>query len=91
MKYVVMCRDELGDCFRAHGSKALEAEYTYPSIDWDNEIDTEVFYAWQSALEDKLQEEWERIYGPESRVFLERKFSDMSLSDWARLGYDVGL
>lgn len=86
-QYVVMYRDELGDCFRAYGSEALEREYTYPSVNWDDELEVDVFYMWQSALEDKLQEEWERIYGPESQVFLERKFSDMSLGEWRALGY----
>ena len=89
MKYVVMGRDELGDVFRAFGSKALEAVYTYPAIDWEDDLQVDVFYMWKSALEDRLQEEWEKIYGPESQMFLEREYSDMSLSDWARLGYDV--
>lgn len=89
MRYVVMVRDELGHPMRAFGSKALETVYTYPAIDWEDEIQTDVFYMWQSALEERLQEEWEKIYGPESHIFLEREYSDMSLSDWARLGYDV--
>lgn len=90
-KYVVMVRDELGECERAFGSPNLEREYTYPSIDWDNELDVEMFYTWQSALEQLLQEEWEKLFGPESIVFLERKFSDMSLGEWGRLGYDTSI
>ena len=90
-KYVVMYRDELGDCYRAYGSEALEKEYTYPDVDWDNELEVDVFYMWQAALEERLNEEWCKGFpeGRESHVFLERKYSDMSLSDWARLGYDV--
>lgn len=90
-KYIVMIKDEVGEVMRAHGSQALEKEYSYPDVDWDNELETEVFYAWQYELECRLQEEWEKIYGPECQVFLERKFSDMSLADWARLDYNTDL
>ena len=90
-KYVVMVKDELGEVMRAYGSPSLEKEYIYPDVDWDNEVDTDVFYAWQYELERRLQEEWEKIFGPECQVFLERKFSDMSLADWKHLGYGPDL
>ena len=86
-KYVVMIRGECGEIERAFGSPNLEREYTYPAVDWDNELDVEMFYTWQSALEELLQKEWEELFGPESMVFLERKFSDMSLSEWSRYGF----
>lgn len=89
MKYVVMVKDELGEVMRAYGSPSLEKEYSYPDVDWDNELETEVFYSWQCELERLLQEEWEKTFGPECQVFLERKFSDMSLADWEHLGYDT--
>lgn len=89
MKYIVMGRDELGDCFRAYGTPNLEKTYVYPAFDWNDEDMIIAFYAWKDNIEERLQEEWESICGPESRVFLEREYADMSLSDWARLGYDV--
>ena len=88
-KYVVMVRDELGDCSRAYGSPNLEKEYTFPAFDWEDEDMVIAFNAWQDGIESRLQEEWKRIYGEESTIFLERKYSDMSLSDWARLGFDT--
>lgn len=90
MVYVVMFRDELGEEQRAFGSPNLEREWKYASVDWDNEIEVQAFYAWKDSIEDMLQTEWEGLYGEESTVFLERKYSDMSMSDWARLGYYTG-
>lgn len=87
MRYVVMVKDELGEDSRAYGSPALEKVYEYPAIDWEDEIAVDAFYYWKNRVEDKLQEEWENIYGPESRIFLEREYSDMSLSEWRALGY----
>ena len=92
MKYVVMVRDNLyryeDDDRRASGSPALEKEYTYPEIDWNNECEVDAFNCWKYGLEEALQKEWEKIYGPESTVFLERKYSDMSIADWRALGYE---
>lgn len=87
MIYVVMVRDELGEDERAFGSPSLEKEYNFPAIDWDDEDMVEAFYTWKANIEERLQNEWEELYGEESRVFLERKYSDMSMSDWRRLGY----
>ena len=88
-KYVVMVRDELGDVSRAFGSPNLEKEYVYPAFDWEDEDMVVAFDAWQSNIETRLQNEWESIFGPECQVFLERKLSDLSLGEWAQLGFDT--
>ena len=90
MKYVVMFRDECGEVVRAFGSPNLEKEYTYPTVDWNNELEVDMFYTWQARLEELLQKEWEEHFGPECQIFLERKFSDMSLGEWANYGYYSG-
>ena len=89
MVYVVMIRDELGDVSRAFGSPNLEREYVYPAFDWEDEDMVVAFDAWQSNIEERLQNEWEHIFGPECQVFLERKLSDLSLGEWAQLGFDT--
>ena len=81
MKYVVMVKDELGDDFRAYGTPFLEAEHEFPSFEEDNEAMCDAFYAWVSSIEERAQLEWEQVFGPECRVFLERKASDYSLSE----------
>lgn len=73
MTFVVMVRDECGDDFRAYGSYNLERKYHYPTLDWDNDIEVEAFYAWETAIVAKLQEEWEAKFGEECSVFLEEE------------------
>ena len=50
----------------------------------------DAFAAWKNNLETRGQKDWEQKFGPESRVFLERQYSDMSLGDWQRMGYGGG-
>ena len=85
MKYVAMKKDELGfenRCF------LFENEiYEFPAFDSDNDAMFIAFHAWKDAIEERLNKEWQEKYGSESYIFLERLYSDMSLSDWRKLGY----
>lgn len=87
MKFVFMITDECGDDSRAYGSSFLESVHEFPAFDADDEAMQAAFDAWKLSLVTKAQEEWNHIYGPESRIFLERLYSDMSMGDWRRLGY----
>ena len=79
--YVFMRRDELGEEVRAHGSDFLEAEHSFPAFDEEDEAMFSAFTAWSDSLETRGQEEWEELYGPESKIFLEEKYS----SQFARM------
>jgi len=87
MKFIFMYRDELGHESRAYGSEFLEKIHEFPNYDSDDEAMTEAFYVWKNMTEDKGNKEWRNIFGSESTVFLEREHSDMSMSDWHKLGY----
>lgn len=86
-KYVFMVRDELGDDHRAFGTEFLSGVHEFPSFDWEDEAMVDAFEAWKSNLTTRGQEEWESTFGPESKVFLERLASDMSLSEMVALGW----
>ena len=88
MKFVVMFCDECGDEHRAYGTEFLERVHEFPSYDEDDRAMFYAFLAWESEVTERAQREWEETFGEECRVFLEREFSDMTLSDWARLGFD---
>lgn len=90
MKYVFMVREETGEEVRAFGSPLLEEVHEFPSYDPDDEAMEDAFSAWKNNLETRGQKDWEQKFGPESRVFLERQYSDMSLGDWQRMGYGGG-
>jgi hypothetical protein len=80
--YVVMARDELGDVFRPEGS-GLFGTYTFPGF--NEEEDPEMwaaFCAWEDSILNRVQEEWERLYGPECRLFLEETYQ----SQFNRMG-----
>lgn len=87
MRYVVMVKDELGDEHRAFGSEFLEAKHSFPSFDEEDEAMQVALEAWKTSIEDRAQSEWNETFGPESRVFLERDHSDMSLREMAALGW----
>ena len=87
MKFVFMRRDELGEESRAYGSEFLEKVHEFPNYDTEDEAMLEAFYTWKKVTEDKGNKEWRSIFGPESTVFLEREYSDMSMSDWHKMGY----
>lgn len=87
MKYLVMYVDECGDEHRAHGTEFLEGVHEFPSYDEDDAAMWSAFLAWEASITERAQCEWEEVFGPECRVFLERDYSDMSLSDWARAGF----
>lgn len=73
-QYVFMRTDELDDEMRAEGSKFLEGIYEFPNFNEDDEPMWLAFLTWESALNKKGQAEWETIYGPESRVYLEETY-----------------
>lgn len=87
MKYVVMYRDECGDEHRAFGTPFLEGVHEFPAFDSDNGAMYAAFLTWQREIEEEAQRQWEEIFGPESRCFIERLFSDLSLLEWRALGY----
>lgn len=87
-KYVLMTTDECGDEFRAYGSEFLSAEHEFPSFDENDDAMCDAFFAWQCSIEERANREWSEIFGEECSVHLEREFSDMSVADWARLGYE---
>ena len=87
MKFIFMGRDELGDDFRAYGSEFLEKVHEFPNYDSEDEAMEEAFYTWKQVMEEKGNKEWRSLYGPESTIFLEREYSDMSMSDWHKMGY----
>ena len=86
-KYVFMTRDELGDEARAYGTEFLSGVHEFPSFDPGDEAMCEAFEAWRRNLVERGQKEWESVFGPESKVFLERLASDMSLSEMVALGW----
>ena len=86
-KYVLMATDECGADFRAYGTDFLEAEHEFPSFNADDEAMCEAFIAWKNAIVERAQREWAELYGDECYLFLERKYSDMSLSEWRTLGF----
>jgi len=89
MKFVIMVRDELGEESRAYGTDFLSAIHEFPSFDEDDAAMTEAFFAWMSSVENRAQADWESVFGPESSVFIERLFSDMTLSELGTMcGYD---
>ena len=88
-KYVLMATYECGDVFRAYGTDFLEAEHEFPAFDEDDDAMFQAFVAWADAIEKRAQREWKETHGCECHLFLERKYSDMSLSEWAALGYDT--
>lgn len=72
--YVLMGRDECGDDFRAHGSEYLERTFEFP--DWEE--DDSMYWAylcWSMDVVDKAQKEWNELYGPECRLFLEETYA----------------
>lgn len=71
--YVVMVRDELGYEHRAEGSEKLSAVYEFPYFTEANIAMWNAFNVWSYELEQELQAEWDEIYGPESRVYLEQE------------------
>ena len=89
MKFVFMRQDELGDESRAFGSEFLESVHEFPNFDSDDEAMQEAFDAWKNVMESKGNKEWREKYGPESTIYLEREYSDMSMSDWHKLGYGL--
>lgn len=88
-KYVLMVKDECGDDFRAYGSDFLEAVHEFPAFDEDDDAMWQAFIAWENAIVERANSEWRERFGDECHLFLERKHSDMSLSEWAALGYDT--
>ena len=67
--------DECGDDFRAYGSECLEREYTFPAFDEDDDAMWEAYQVWKLTIEAKVNEEWQSIYGPERRLFLEETYA----------------
>lgn len=86
-KYIFMIKDELGDELRAYGSEFLSGVYEFPHFDPEDEAMSEAFVAWKSNLVRRGQQDWESRFGPESKVFLERLASDMSLSEMIEAGW----
>ena len=85
MKYVAMKKDELG--FESRCILFESEVYDFPKFDDDDNAMFIAFHAWKDAIEERLNKEYQTRYGSESYIFLERLYSDMSLSDWHRLGY----
>jgi hypothetical protein len=81
-KYVFMGIDELGDTFRAHGTEFLEGEHSFPDFEEDPQM-WEAFLAWENAMIDRANKEWQEICGPESKIFLEEKME----SQFRRMGF----
>lgn len=86
-KYVFMVRDELGDECRAFGTEFLSGVHEFPRFDPEDEAMSEAFVAWKSNLVRRGQQDWESTFGPESKIFLERLASDMTLSEMVALGW----
>lgn len=86
-KYVLMATDECGADFRAYGTDFLEAEHEFPAFDEDDNAMWQAFITWENAIVERAQNEWEETHGCECHLFLERKYSDMSLSEWRNLGF----
>jgi hypothetical protein len=85
MKYVFMVRDELGDKRRAEETEFLAAVHEFPEYEENDDAMAMAFYTWKQAMTERGQREWEEIYGSESRVFLERLWSDYYKNMMVRL------
>lgn len=85
MKYVVMKKDELGFEHRCYAFE--DKVYEFPKFDRNDEAMFIAFQAWKDHIENELNNEYSEKYGNESHLFLERQYSDMSLSEWRALGY----
>ena len=73
-KYVLMGIDECGDHFRAHGSEYLERTFEFPHFDKDDDSMFLAYHYWSMDVVDKAQKEWNELYGPECRLFLEETY-----------------
>lgn len=86
MKYVVMRRDELGDEIRAEGHPDLERVYEFPDFEEGDEAMEAALWAWEMAIEDRVNKIWSEIYGPESTLFLEREYRDYFRTSFHQYG-----
>lgn len=73
-RYVFMIKDELGCERRAHGTEFLSGVHDFPSFDREDKAMQAAFEAWKDSLLERGQKEWETTFGPECKVFLERRF-----------------
>ena len=80
-KFYFMGIDELGDEFRAHGTPFLEEVHEFPKFE-ENEEMWQAYLAWETAMEERANREWQEIYGDECWIHLEKQQTYNYNRDW---------